>query len=170
MTQANKNTQKVIFFAALIGLTLFDIWFDFKHGMQAKHLIFELVILLLSLIGVNYFLSKWLSYNKKNKESLNIVNAKLEDKEVQVDSLKQQLKSYKSELKTDILNTFKKWKLTKAETEISILLLKGLALKEIAETRKSNESTVRAQCTSIYKKSNLKGRSQFSSYFLDGII
>lgn len=170
MAHSTKNSEKIAFFAILVGLVVFDIIFDFSHGMQIKHLIVEVIVLFMALIGLNYFISINSKASKKKARELAQLSSDLGQQKAEVTELKNQVKSYKNEIRSDIQTTFKKWKLTQAERDVSVLLLKGMALKEIAEIRKSNERTVRAQCSSVYKKSKLKGRSQFSSYFLDGII
>jgi DNA-binding NarL/FixJ family response regulator len=61
---------------------------------------------------------------------------------------------------------FLTWKLTEAERDVGILILKGLTLKEIADARATSERTIRAQARSIYAKASLRGglRSQRSSW------
>jgi DNA-binding CsgD family transcriptional regulator len=51
-----------------------------------------------------------------------------------------------------------------------LLLLKGLSLKEIASVRGTKEMTVRQQASSIYNKSNLGGRHEFSAWFLEDFL
>jgi DNA-binding NarL/FixJ family response regulator len=43
-------------------------------------------------------------------------------------------------------------------------------MKEIADIRGSNESTVRQQASQIYKKSALGGRMELSAFFLDDLL
>lgn len=62
------------------------------------------------------------------------------------------------------------WGLTESEKEIALLLIKGYALKEIADIRRTTEKTARAQSTSIYAKSGLSGRSQLSAFFLEDLL
>jgi len=56
-------------------------------------------------------------------------------------------------------------KLTKREYEIFSLLSKGLSNYEIANTLCISEKTVRNNLTSIYRKLNLKGRSEAILFF-----
>jgi DNA-binding CsgD family transcriptional regulator len=62
---------------------------------------------------------------------------------------------------------FLTWKLTEAEREVGLLLLKGLSLKEIAAVRVTSERTIRAQTRSIYAKAGLSGRAALSAFFLE---
>ena len=65
---------------------------------------------------------------------------------------------------------FLTWKLTEAEREIGLLLLKGLSLKEIAAVRVTSERTNRAQTRSIYAKAGLSGRAALSAFFLEDLL
>lgn len=65
---------------------------------------------------------------------------------------------------------FSTWKLTEAEREIGLLILKGLSLKEIAGVRATSERTIRAQARSIYAKAGLSGRAALSAFFLEDLF
>ncbi|MFN8392350.1 MAG: LuxR C-terminal-related transcriptional regulator [Bdellovibrionota bacterium] len=69
-----------------------------------------------------------------------------------------------------ITKQFEEWKLSEAEQEIALLLLKGLSHKEIAEVRSTSEQTVRQQAGSLYNKSNLSGRNELSAFFLEDLL
>ena len=65
---------------------------------------------------------------------------------------------------------FSAWKLTEAERDVGLLILKGLSLKEIAATRVTSERTTRAQARSIYAKAGLSGRAALSAFFLEDLL
>lgn len=65
---------------------------------------------------------------------------------------------------------FDHWKLSAAEREIALLLLKGLSLKEIADARQTSERTVRQQALGIYRKAGLAGRAELSAFFLEDLL
>lgn len=69
-----------------------------------------------------------------------------------------------------IAAAFDTWKLTVAEREIALLLLKGLKLKDIANARGTSERTVRQQAQAIYKKAGLEGRFELAAYFIEDVI
>lgn len=62
------------------------------------------------------------------------------------------------------------WGLSPAEKEVALLLLKGLAHKEIAEIRKTGEATVRQQARALYKKAGLGGRHDLAAFFLEDLL
>ena len=65
---------------------------------------------------------------------------------------------------------FLTWKLTGAERDVGLLILKGLSLKEIAAVRVTSERTIRAQARSIYAKAGLSGRAALSAFFLEDLL
>jgi DNA-binding CsgD family transcriptional regulator len=65
---------------------------------------------------------------------------------------------------------FDRWKLSGAEAEVALLLLKGLSLKEVAQVRGTSERTSRDQARAVYKKSDLAGRSELSAFFLEDLL
>ena len=65
---------------------------------------------------------------------------------------------------------FLTWKLTEAEREVGLLILKGLSLKEIAGARVTSERTIRAQARAIYAKAGLSGRAALSAFFLEDLL
>ena len=65
---------------------------------------------------------------------------------------------------------FLTWKLTEAERDVGLLILKGLSLKEIAAARMTSERTIRAQARSIYAKAGLSGRAALSAFFLEDLL
>jgi DNA-binding CsgD family transcriptional regulator len=69
-----------------------------------------------------------------------------------------------------IQEQFETWNLSKAEQEVSLLLLKGFSHKEIARLRRTSTTTIRQQAASIYQKANLSGRAALSAFFLEDLL
>lgn len=69
-----------------------------------------------------------------------------------------------------IASQFERWGLSSAEREVALLLLKGLAHKEIADVRGTSEKTVRQQALSAYRKAGLAGRAELSAFFLEDLL
>jgi DNA-binding CsgD family transcriptional regulator len=69
-----------------------------------------------------------------------------------------------------IASQFAAWGLSDAESDVGLLLLKGLSLQEIADLRETSERTVREQARAVYRKSQLSGRSALSAYFLEDLL
>ena len=65
---------------------------------------------------------------------------------------------------------FEEWRLTPAESEVTLLALKGLTGAAIAERRGTTEGTVKAQTAAIYRKAGVSGRPQLMSLFLEEML
>jgi len=65
---------------------------------------------------------------------------------------------------------FADWGLSKSETEVALLLIKGMSMKEISELRQVKEKTVRQQATQIYAKSGYAGRHELAAHFIEDLL
>ncbi|WP_116132108.1 helix-turn-helix transcriptional regulator [Tropicimonas sp. IMCC34043] len=65
---------------------------------------------------------------------------------------------------------FDGWKLTPAERDVAMLMVKGLSNVEIAQIRGSAEGTVKSQLNAVYRKSGTTGRGEFLSQIIDGMM
>ena len=60
--------------------------------------------------------------------------------------------------------------MTPSEREIAFLILKGIDNDSIAKMRGTAQGTVRAQCTQIYAKAKVDGRTQLLSIFMEELL
>ncbi len=65
---------------------------------------------------------------------------------------------------------FQRWRLTPAEAQVGMLLLKGLSHRDVAQVRQTSERTVREQARSLYRKAGLSGRSELAAFFLEDLL
>lgn len=65
---------------------------------------------------------------------------------------------------------FDQWRLSESEKDVAWLIIKGFSFAEIAALRSVKEKTVRQQATSIYAKSSVKNRSEFTASFLEDLL
>ena len=61
---------------------------------------------------------------------------------------------------------FAAWKLTPAERDVALLLLKGYSHKHIAKETARSERTVRQHAVAIYQKAGLTSRAELAAHFL----
>jgi DNA-binding NarL/FixJ family response regulator len=83
---------------------------------------------------------------------------------------RERAQGYLAGLSEEIEKQFEAWKLTSAEREVSLLMLKGFTHGEIAGLRGTTEATVRHQARAVYQKSGMAGRSSFCAYFLEDLL
>ena len=65
---------------------------------------------------------------------------------------------------------FADWELTAAESDVAVLILKGMSGAEISQARETAPGTVRAQTSAIFKKSGVTARAEFLALFLDEFL
>ncbi len=150
-------------FALLVGLDLIT---DYQSGSSGAHLLLEGMLLATS--GTFFVLAvKRLTVAKKEIASLQGDMEKLHQEKEQWKNETHQLLAG---LSVKIEEQFGKWKLTKAETEVGFLLLKGFSLQEIADVRTTKIKTVQQQSQSIYQKTRLASRSELAAFFLEDLL
>lgn len=84
--------------------------------------------------------------------------------------MKDQMRVATGEFSQVIEALFTEWKLTPAEKDVAIYLIKGMSFVEIAAVRQAKEGTVKAQSNTLYRKAGVKGRHELLALFLDELL
>ena len=146
-------------------LNIVDLAADLSDGIPAWHIVHEGVLIIVSLIALIWLLRSLHNIRRQNtclKE--NLASARQISQ-----AANQQLIESRGCLAEAIARQFADWGLSRSESEVGRLLLKGLSIREIAAVRNTQEKTVRAQASSLYKKASLEGRHAFAAWFLEDI-
>ncbi len=69
-----------------------------------------------------------------------------------------------------VQETFRKWELTPAESDVALFFLRGYSASDVAELRNSSTGTIKAHSHNIFRKSGVSSRVEFMSVFLDEFI
>lgn len=151
-----------------IGLVvLADLISDRRAGSSWSHAgleLFVVAILFVSLV--------WL-WVRKSSELARMTRSDFERQtELEAEALKWRTaaESLRPGLRAAMEQQFKSWRLTQAESETAMLVLKGLANKEIAAVRDCSELTVKQQTNAIFRKSGLSSRTQLIAFFLEDLF
>ncbi|MBF0350046.1 MAG: helix-turn-helix transcriptional regulator [SAR324 cluster bacterium] len=112
----------------------------------------------------------WRKKAEKSHADLELWKQETAQKEEEAQRWRDQTKIVMEGLGVMIDQQFDQWHLSPAEKEIGLLMLKGLGFKEIADVRNTSERTVRQQASEIYKKSGVRGRNEFSAFFLEDLL
>lgn len=155
-----------IIFVTIFGLLVFDVYEDLSSGASLAHVGFEAFILILVILGV---VVQWSVYFSQKKDIVDL-NYDLGKARVDLNKYKEDTRKFVEGLSEEIDSQLNRWELTKAEKDITFLILKGLSNKEVGEIRNTSEKTVRQQVSSIFQKSNLKSRLELSAYFLEDLL
>ncbi len=151
----------------VVALIVLDIAGDYQDGIALGHIVIELLILLISLVGAVYF--AWFYY-QTTQSTINVLTQDLDLAQQQAVQWREANKELVAGLSEQILKQFNQWGLTKAEVEVGMLMLKGLSHQEIADARATSERTIREQARAVYRKSGLSGRSELSAFFLEDLL
>lgn len=165
-TKAPGNPLLLVSFGVIAVLIGWDLLSDYAEGVEALHVIVELALLLIAAIMFGYVLVQMI----RGRRQLEHLHTRLDS--AKADSLKWRERYHATirGLSEAIQEQFEAWRLSKAEAEIALLLLKGLSLKEIAAVRETGERTVREQARAVYRKAGLAGRSELSAFFLEDLL
>lgn len=153
-------------FGVLVMITTLDVYSDLSQGTSLEHVLTEIVILLLSLLGI-----LWLGLGIRNQQKkIAELHSALDTARKAERRPDQYILDARKKLGNAVEQQFEEWNLSKSERDIGWLLLKGLSLKEIAIMRNTMEKTVRQQASAIYGKAGISGRHAFSAWFFEDIL
>ena len=149
----------IALFGAVAVLIVVDLLTDYREGVHWAHLAIEGAVLVAAVGGV---LVLW--------RQLYQSRADLAQARVEAERWRQENRQLLAGLASAIDGQFRRWRLTPAESEVGLLLLKGLSHKEVAEVRRTSERTIREQARSLYRKAGLSGRASLSAFFLEDLL
>lgn len=163
-----KRLLKSIFLPAVFILILFliDISLDLHEQIEPKHLFIELLIYTVA-IYIGYIFYR---FYKLEKKTIKDVQQNISETHTEIKYWQNKNKSLIDGLSKKIHEEFKSWELTKAETDVALLIIKGFSLEEIAGLRGTSERTIRDQAASVYRKAKLRNRIELSAYFLEELL
>ena len=152
LTDVDENALAASFLGVVAILVLTDVAADAWSGTDLLHLSIELASATVALVGGAVFLGRmW-------------------DARAEAARWRAQAEELLAGVGQSIAEQFDGWGLTDAEKEVGALLLKGLAMKEIAAVRETSERTARDQARSVYKKAGVAGRAELSAWFLEDLL
>lgn len=151
----------------LVVMAGLDILDDARHGESLSMLIWDVVLVgaVTALLTYIFIFQPYASHLRTRKLENEAV-----EQTAELTTLARQARKQLEGLGVYISAQFDIWKLTPAESEVALLLLKGLSMKEIANVRGISERTARQQATTVYGKANLEGRTGLSAFFLEDLL
>ena len=159
-------THRYFIFILLIilsAMSIADLIVDHSEGVGLEHMAQEGALLLLCLIAVASLLLGFRRQSNRIKD----LKRELETAAQEVAKASESLKDGRLAFAKVIAEQFEVWGLSKSESEIGFLVLKGFSLAEIASLRETKDKTVRQQASSVYKKAGVSGRHAFSAWFIE---
>jgi DNA-binding CsgD family transcriptional regulator len=165
-TAPSERLRSALLFLGIVLLIGIDLLADWRRGPEPLHLGLEAVVLVLAAIGF------WMVRERMRRErrAIRALEARLAEARAAAESWRRETEGFAAGLGEAIDAQFLAWKLTEAEAEVALLILKGLSLREIASLRQTSERTVRQQSLGIYRKAGLAGRAELSAFFLEDLL
>ena len=163
MSDDVRRNRSTIAAIALFGMVMvligWDLRVDFSEGVGLGHLFVESFVFLVAFAGI---VLMWRQLDR-TKTELGVAR-------VEAEQWKRESNELLQGLGAAIERQFGRWGLSAAESEVALLLLKGMSYKEIANLRRTSERTVREQGRAVYRKSGLGGRSSLAAFFLEDLL
>ncbi len=128
--------------------------------------LFEMALLALAVVATSYFAQEMREVRSERNELLDKLSAARAEGEKWRSTARVHINGLGSAIRLQ----FADWRLTAGESDVALLMLKGLSHKEIAEVRNSSAATVRQQAAAIYGKSGLSSRAELAAYFLEDLF
>ena len=161
---------------AFVAVALFaavDIGSDLREGADLAHVSAEAAILLVGLAGAGFMARRLILVLRHARtlqsEALDLAE-QLDATRVEANRWREEVRDLMKGLAEALDQQFDRWRLSPAEKEVALLLLKGLSHKDIAEVRSVTEATARQQARSVYKKAGLSGRHDLAAFFLEDLM
>lgn len=150
----------------IMVLNFRDVMTDLSLSVPVWHIVEESMIVALAGCMAIYLIIDI----RRRTRHVRDLSDKLVTANTKINSMTEQFRLAKEEFIKAVDAQLDAWNLTPSEKEVSRLLLKGLSIQEIADTRATKEKTVRQQASSIYAKSGLEGRYALSAWFFEDIL
>lgn len=163
----------ILLFVAVAILAITDLLADSGEGLSPAHLLTEGAIVAAGALGAALAARRLRAVHRRVHE----VQAEVRQLDARLVATRAEAERWRAEAKDLLLGLgaaidrqLARWQLTPAETQIALLLLKGLSHKEVAQVRAVGEATVRQQSRAIYQKAGVQGRHELAAFFLEGLL
>lgn len=149
----------------IVGGTV-DLLMDQPARWLSFHVVFESLMIAGALLMAT---TLWMGWWRSAHKALDL-RSRLEARTEELDHWRENSRQALEGLGAAIDEQFGRWRLTAAEREVALSLLKGDGHKQIAARSGRSERTVRQHASTVYEKSGLAGRAELSAYFLQELM
>lgn len=166
-------TGVLVAFAAVALLAALDLASDLGEGTTVGHVLAEGGVFVVGLLGATVMarrLRDLVRSERAARDEATALAEQLKATEAEAARWRGEARGLLEGLGAALDRQFERWALSTAEKEVALLLLKGLAHKEIAEVRSITEATARQQARAVYKKAGLTGRNDLAAFFLEDLL
>lgn len=161
------------FLLIVVAGGIVDIVLDRPKSVFSMHIAVELGMVLVSLSFAILIFRRWRHSTaalQQTEATLAVATQALAERQAERDAWRANAESALAGFGAAIDMQFGAWKLTPAEREVALLLLKGLGHKQVAAHLGRSERTVRQQAVDVYRKAGLQGRNELAAFFLRDVM
>jgi DNA-binding CsgD family transcriptional regulator len=156
----------IVILVAMAAGGVVDLILDRPTTLFSFHILFELTLLAFALGAAAYLSWGW----RRAGVALAHSQEQLIERARERDAWRARAEKLLRGLGEEIDEQFRTWKLTPAERETALFVLKGFGYKQIAAHQGKSERTVRQHALAAFRKSGLSGRAEFSAFFLEDLL
>ena len=143
-----------------------DLVFDNPESWISPHVGFEVLLIVASLSLAIYLWQGWAGTSRTLAET----RKALAKRKVERDAWHRRARGFLDGLGDEIDRQFRAWGLTPSESQVALLLIKGLSHKEIAAVTGRSERTARQHAVAAYRKARVSGRAELAAFFLEDLM
>lgn len=154
------------FFLVITGGAALDLLMDRPRTLLSVHVLFEVVLLVVSLAAATYLGWGWYSATTEVRALRKAKDAQARERTAWHSRSGPAIEG----LSEALGDQFDAWELTPAERETALMILKGYSHKRIGRLAGRSERTVRQHAVAVYRKAGVATRSELSAFFLEGLI
>ena len=147
-----------------------DLVLDRPERWLSTHVLFEAALMLVSVTFAVWLYLGWRRASRTLGDARRAFAARHATLQAERDEWRASAQAALAGLGAAIETQFAAWKLTPAESEVALLLLKGYGHKQIAGATQRSERTVRQHAVTVYQKSGLAGRAELAAFFLEDLL
>lgn len=155
----------IVLLGIVVGGTI-DLILDAPSSWLTLHVFVELVLIASALVTVTALWSGW----RRSRRAVHELRAHLAQRSAERDAWRVSAETALTGLGAAMDRQFTVWRLTPAERDIALALLKGHSHKVIALDSARSERTVRQHAASVYAKAGLGSRAELAAFFLEDLM
>jgi DNA-binding CsgD family transcriptional regulator len=159
-------TKIGLLFAALGLLAVLDVVHDLRDDGNPSLALVELASMALVIGTAAYY---WWQAVRVRGQADRLVH-KLDRAQADADRWRHEAANVLPKLGAAVQRQFDRWGFTEDERQISMLLLDGLSLQDIAHLLGTNVRTARQQAVGVYAKAGVAGRAELAAFFLSDLF
>lgn len=154
---------------AVLMLISADLLADYDPSLSLleffKAIAIEVLLMLMVLLMGQFLWGRLLTQRHKQV----LTERGLKEAMSEVRELREKQQALSKALNERTQKLYEAWVLSRSEKEIADLLLSSRSLRQISEHRFTSEGTVKNQVRAIYKKAQVKNRTEFMAAMLDNL-